>query len=85
MYFSRPTGESLCEPPLESAKDCKPASDWPQKGRIEFRNLTMRYFANEPAVLKDLNFTIQAGDKIGIVGKPRQLSALSDFGLKLHV
>ena len=59
---------SLTEPPLESSKDKKPPANWPQKGLIEFKNVTMRYYQNEDHVLKNLNFRIEA-DKIGIVGR----------------
>ncbi|GJQ86454.1 hypothetical protein Trydic_g10361 [Trypoxylus dichotomus] len=42
---------------------------WPEHGRIVFKNLCLRYNANEENVLKNLNFTIEAGEKIGIVGR----------------
>ena len=58
------------EPALESAdKSLKPPDDWPQKGRIVFDDVTMRYFQNEKPVLDCLSFTIEASQKIGIVGK----------------
>ena len=60
---------SLSEPPLESSEGSKPPSDWPQKGRLEFRNVTLRYFAMEAPALDNLSFTIREGEKIGIVGK----------------
>ena len=52
------------EPALESEPDKKPSSKWPENGRIEFRNVTMSYFDENP-VLKNLNFTIEANSKIG--------------------
>ena len=60
---------SLSEPLLESSEDKKPPSDWPQKGMIEFKNVTLRYYQSEAPVLKNLNFTIKEADKIGIVGR----------------
>ena len=58
------------EPALESAdKQRRPPDDWPHKGRIVFDDVTMRYFSNEPAVLKGLSLTIEEGQKIGIVGR----------------
>ncbi|CAG9815467.1 unnamed protein product [Phaedon cochleariae] len=41
---------------------------WPNEGRIEIKNLYLKYSENDPPVLKNLNFTIQPGQKIGIVG-----------------
>ncbi len=38
-------------------------------GRIEFRDTGMRYREDLPLVLKSLNCQIQAGEKIGIVGR----------------
>ncbi|KYN44462.1 hypothetical protein ALC56_01160 [Trachymyrmex septentrionalis] len=57
------------EPPLESAPDKKPKSEWPQEGKIEFKNLFLRYAPLEPPVLKNLNFVIFPREKIGIVGR----------------
>ncbi|XP_011702530.1 PREDICTED: probable multidrug resistance-associated protein lethal(2)03659 [Wasmannia auropunctata] len=57
------------EPPLESAPGKKPKSDWPQEGRIEFKNVFLRYAPLEPPVLKNLSFVIFPREKIGIVGR----------------
>ena len=39
------------------------------RGDIEFRNLTFRYPDGETDVLKDVSFTIKAGENVGLVGK----------------
>ena len=39
------------------------------RGQIEFRNLTFRYPGAEYDVLKNVSFTIEAGQSVGIVGK----------------
>ncbi len=39
------------------------------KGDIEFRNLTFRYPDGELDALKDISFTIHAGENVGLVGK----------------
>ncbi|XP_031850164.1 putative multidrug resistance-associated protein lethal(2)03659 isoform X2 [Nomia melanderi] len=57
------------EPPLESTPDKKPKETWPEEGRIEFKNLSLRYDPAEAPVLKGLNFTIYPREKIGIVGR----------------
>ena len=43
--------------------------NWPQRGRVVFEQVNMRYRADLPLVLKDLNLTIEAGERIGIVGR----------------
>ncbi len=39
------------------------------RGDIEFRNLTFHYPDGENKVLKDVSFTIHAGENVGLVGK----------------
>ncbi|XP_050461235.1 ATP-binding cassette subfamily C member 4 isoform X1 [Cataglyphis hispanica] len=57
------------EPPLESTPDKKPKSEWPEEGKIEFKNVNLRYAPLEPPVLKNLNFVIYPREKIGIIGR----------------
>lgn len=47
----------------------QPQDSWPQYGKMQFRNVGLRYAESEPLVLKNLNFTIQPKEKIGIVGR----------------
>ncbi|XP_016960247.1 ATP-binding cassette sub-family C member 4 [Drosophila biarmipes] len=42
---------------------------WPTRGQVEFRNMSCRYDPNGSPVLKNLNLTIEAGWKVGIVGR----------------
>lgn len=42
---------------------------WPTGGRIEIDHLTVSYADGLPDVLSDLNFTINAGERIGVVGR----------------
>ena len=40
-----------------------------QNGGIEFRNVSFRYYKNSPdCVLKDIDFSIRAGETLGIIG-----------------
>ena len=39
------------------------------RGKIEFKNLTFQYPDGEFPVLKDVSFTIEAGESVGLVGK----------------
>ncbi|RZF40293.1 hypothetical protein LSTR_LSTR012596 [Laodelphax striatellus] len=57
------------EPPLESAPEKKPPPSWPSEGKIEFSKVYLSYVDEEPPVLKNLNFVINPGDKVGIVGR----------------
>lgn len=43
--------------------------DWPTKGRISFRDVTMRYRPGLPLALKDISFDISPKERIGIVGR----------------
>ena len=49
------------KPDVEDVKDIE--------GRIEFRHLTFRYPDGEFDVLKDVSFTIELGENVGLVGK----------------
>ncbi|CAL4094228.1 unnamed protein product, partial [Meganyctiphanes norvegica] len=57
------------EAALESNKDNKPKPSWPDQGGIVFKDVTLQYDENDPPVLKNLNFIIGAGEKVGIVGR----------------
>ncbi|KAJ1728278.1 hypothetical protein LPJ61_004117, partial [Coemansia biformis] len=50
-------------------EDCRPPPSWPQAGKIEFCNFTLRYRADLPPALSGINLTINPGEKIGIVGR----------------
>jgi len=38
-------------------------------GKVEFKQVAMRYSPNLPLVLKNLNLKVEAGQKIAIVGR----------------
>ena len=52
---------------VQDQPDAKPLQN--VRGEITFRNLTFRYPEGEFDVLEDINFTIKAGERIGLVGK----------------
>lgn len=54
---------------LESAPDRKPPKTWPSRGQVKFVNLFLRYFPQDPPVLKNLSFVIKPLEKVGIVGR----------------
>ncbi|XP_074031092.1 ATP-binding cassette subfamily C member 4 isoform X2 [Leptinotarsa decemlineata] len=46
-----------------------PPKSWPDRGRIDFVNVCMKYSKNTPYILKNLAFGIRPMEKIGIVGR----------------
>ncbi|KAI1286879.1 ATP-binding cassette sub-family C member 3 [Halotydeus destructor] len=62
-YTKTPT-----EAPLE-IESTKPKKSWPDNGIIQFRDYAARYRDGLDLVLKDLNFGVNAGEKVGIVGR----------------
>ncbi|XP_014237759.1 multidrug resistance-associated protein 4-like isoform X1 [Trichogramma pretiosum] len=57
------------EGPFETPESERPDKDWPSKGRVEFKNVWLRYSEEDEPVLKNLNFVVEAGTKVGIVGR----------------
>ncbi|KAJ3230706.1 hypothetical protein HDU81_004308 [Chytriomyces hyalinus] len=47
----------------------RPPANWPSKGSLVVSGLEMRYAPDQPAVLTDVSFSIQGGEKVGIVGR----------------
>ena len=61
---------NLQEAPQEKlAGTEKPAESWPQQGKIEFKDVELRYRPNTDVVLRKLNFAVTPGHKVGIVGR----------------
>ncbi|RHZ57689.1 ATP-binding cassette transporter YOR1 [Aspergillus thermomutatus] len=54
------------EAPLQLAEV---SQSWPEKGRITFSNVQMRYRDGLPLVLKGLTMDVRGGERIGIVGR----------------
>ncbi|KAK7743161.1 hypothetical protein SLS53_004246 [Cytospora paraplurivora] len=44
-------------------------ADWPRSGAIEFRDVTIRYDPDGPDILKDVNLSFAAGERIAVVGR----------------
>ncbi|KUJ07957.1 putative ATP-binding cassette transporter [Mollisia scopiformis] len=64
MNFSRQTAsENL------PGEDEDVTEDWPAFGNIEFKNVSASYTANDTLVVRNLNMSINAGEKIGICGR----------------
>ncbi|PKU67612.1 ABC transporter C family member 4 [Dendrobium catenatum] len=48
---------------------CLPSPNWPTDGEISVIDLKVRYRPNTPLVLNGITFNINAGEKIGVVGR----------------
>lgn len=62
------------EAPLEMVNDSKLGRGWPTEGRIEFKNVKLRYDAQlggtqAKFALDGVSFTVEPGMRIGIVGR----------------
>lgn len=57
------------EAPLESTPSTAPPPSWPTAGAVEFQHYSTRYRPGLPLVLEDLNLSIPAGARVGIVGR----------------
>lgn len=42
---------------------------WPRSGRVEFRNVTIRYDLNVPDILQNINLVFGANERVAIVGR----------------
>ncbi|KAF3768887.1 P-loop containing nucleoside triphosphate hydrolase protein [Cryphonectria parasitica EP155] len=51
----------------EDGKDAPAA--WPAEGKIEVEDLSVAYKESLPPVLKNLNFVVKPGERIGIIGR----------------
>ncbi|XP_018091823.1 multidrug resistance-associated protein 1 isoform X2 [Xenopus laevis] len=50
-------------------EETAPEPTWPQEGKIEFRGYGLRYRDDLDLALRNINVTIQGGEKVGIVGR----------------
>ncbi|KAH8200433.1 hypothetical protein TruAng_005396 [Truncatella angustata] len=50
-------------------EDDSPDVSWPSQGAIEFKNVFASYSVGASPVLKDVTFSIEGGEKLGIVGR----------------
>lgn len=42
---------------------------WPSEGRIEYRDVNLKYSTNPDYILTNINFVIQPKEKVGIIGR----------------
>ena len=44
-----------------------PPVSWPSEGRIQLKNLKIRYLPNAPLVLKGINYMFKGGKRVGVI------------------
>ena len=44
-------------------------SGWPSNGKVEFKNVQLKYRPTTELVLRGLNFDVEPGTKVGVVGR----------------
>jgi len=54
---------------IEEQKGLDAPQEWPQQGKIEIKNLTMKYAPHLPPVLHSINLDVAPTEKVGIVGR----------------
>ncbi|ODV59385.1 bile acid-transporting ATPase YBT1 [Ascoidea rubescens DSM 1968] len=57
------------EPEPQLSQEFEPPKTWPETGKIEISNLSLRYAPDLPKVIKNVTFDVEPNAKIGIVGR----------------
>ncbi|KAG0223993.1 Multidrug resistance-associated protein 1 [Mortierella sp. GBA43] len=63
-YSNLPT-----EAPLDCPRDNQLPQNWPQHGRIVFKDFSARYREGLDLCIRDASFTIESEEKLGVVGR----------------
>jgi len=56
------------EAPWEIPNQVLP-KNWPEMGKVQFANYDLRYRKGRDLILRDVSFTINSGERVGIVGR----------------
>ncbi|KAG2439872.1 hypothetical protein HYH02_010502 [Chlamydomonas schloesseri] len=65
--YLEPETEARPDTPPEVA--AKMPQDWPEHGQVVVQDLQLRYRPEMPLVLRGISFTVEAGEKVGLVGR----------------
>ena len=49
--------------------DTQPPEDWPKTGSLTLRDLSLAYLKGAPRILDDINVSVTAKEKVGVVGR----------------
>lgn len=69
MAVERIMEYKLLEPEKQPTKPAEVAKTWPVNGKLKFDKVDYRYYEGGDRVLKQLDFEVKAGEKVGIVGR----------------
>ncbi|XP_026099245.1 cystic fibrosis transmembrane conductance regulator-like [Carassius auratus] len=61
--------KSKCSDLIIENADARANSSWPNRGQIDVQDLTVKYTEGGHAVLKNLSFTVEGGQRVGILGR----------------
>ena len=61
--------KNLEQEPAHEIPETKPKASWPAEGRVEIKDVVLRYRPELPDVLTGLSMDVAPGEKIGIVGR----------------
>lgn len=56
------------EPPSEIPEN-EPKTEWPTRGEIEVKDVSLRYAPHLPRVIKNVSFHVEPSNKVGVVGR----------------
>jgi ABC-type multidrug transport system fused ATPase/permease subunit len=59
----------LAREPLDDTDGQRAPAAWPTEGRIEVEKLVVAYAPDLPPVLKGLDFVIEGGERVGVIGR----------------
>ncbi|KAH7704576.1 multi drug resistance-associated protein [Aphelenchoides avenae] len=63
------TDDTPNEAQRDTPRDVKLPAEWPEQGRIEFKDLQLRYRSDLDQVLKGISASILPQEKVGIIGR----------------
>ena len=69
QHYSVPRDQEKWEAADKRLSESVQGGQWPSKGRVEIRDLQMRYRDDLDLVLKHINLTFPAGARVGVVGR----------------
>ncbi|KZT36412.1 P-loop containing nucleoside triphosphate hydrolase protein [Sistotremastrum suecicum HHB10207 ss-3] len=52
-----------------ATEEGRPPAYWPASGELVVENFSAKYSGDGPSVLKDISFTLQSGERMGVVGR----------------
>lgn len=67
MHYAR--GDLIAQEAPHERPDTRPPPEWPTRGEIRMRDVTMAYRKDLPDVIRGISLDVRGGEKIGVVGR----------------